>query len=259
MKALMKSQIYQIFHSKIIWITFGIILFIQWSQMNGEIDYSGSYTVGKYIVDYGFDIFIWSMIFCIVVTAFIVGGDFADKTSNYEILSGHTRKEIFFSRAILSLIVSVVGFALIVLIVFCFASVSMEFGNELKAQELLIRFLLSLLVALRVSAEFICITYLVQNQYLSIIIGVLSSLALSSFMGMLGNPSSVFLGITSFNRLSQFESWETYTMGNTEKMIYIYGQTIQISDILEISLASIMIAILALVLGYSFFKRDDIR
>ena len=104
MKDLIKAQLYQILRSKpFYYIIFGIMAF-QGLDIIGSINGDGITSISMYIVQYCGTAFTTSAIAACLVAVYIVGGDINDKTANYEILSGHTRREIFIAKAVLGVI-----------------------------------------------------------------------------------------------------------------------------------------------------------
>lgn len=255
---LMKSKWYQLTKEKLLWIAFAVTLFLQFTSMNGELSDGFSSNVCRFIVEFGQNMQLIAMLFAVVATAIITGGDFMDKTFNYEVLSGHTRAEIFFSKTILSVLVGMVGYIFILVVPVLIAGNIYEFGNELDQAELMIRVWLSAIVTLRIICASICFTYMVKIPYITMGAGFLMfeiGPLLTTFMS---DNKSCLLGITCYNRLTEFESWMTYTMGNSMNIITVYGHKMAGKDFAEIIISTILMGAIMLLVGYSYFKRDDV-
>ena len=258
MKNIMRAQLYQLVRSKAAWAAILIPLFMLITNVTGELDYAG-FTMGKFLAENAYLVYSLAMISSIVMACLISGGDFLDKTANYEILSGHSRSQFFAGRALLSVIVGVVTYTINIVIIMLVGNASAGFGNELQMQELWIRYLLSLLVVMRIVCEFICFTCILQNPLLPMGFGVALCMSSQILIEFMHAPESLALGITSLNRLSQFFSWMSYGMAEGHTMIYSYGLKMQQDDVIGIVISSLGFGIAALILGYSFYKRDDLR
>ena len=258
MKNIMRAQIYQLRRSKAFWASFLIPIILLVTNITGELDYSGA-TLGKFIAENAFLVYCLAMLSAIMMTCLITGGDFTDKTANYEIMSGHSRGQFFAGRAVLSILLGLIGYTVSLFLPMLLGAGIAGFGTELQLKELGIRYLLSLLVVARILCEFICLTYILQNPLVPMGIGVVLCMSSQILIGFLQVPDSLFLGITSLNRVSGFFSWMTYSMADGHSLIYSYGLKMQAEDVLGIMISSIGIGGLALLLGYSFYKRDDLR
>ncbi|MCM1288231.1 MAG: ABC transporter permease [Clostridium sp.] len=260
MKHIIKAQLYQIRKTKFSFLIFIAIAFMNLIMYFGELDYENyKMSAGKYIADMSVDMLSTAVIFAIVFTGYVCGGDFIDKTSNYELMSGHTRRQVYFARAIVSIIVGTIGTAILAILPIIFGSVGYGWGTELAVGEVLRRFGLAMLVVMRMICEFVFLTYVVKNPYITMAGGyMVFMLAQLISEGML-NGDSVFLGVTCFNKLGSFESWYTYSLGNTTDMIMIYDATLSAGDIASVVVSSIGIGSLFLWLGYQFFAKDDMN
>lgn len=74
---------------------------------------------------------------------------------------------------------------------------------------------------------------------------------------MLSIKNSFLLGISNLSLLGTVEVWTTY--GLDGKMNYIYDAYLGAGDIAGTILISLGVSLLALFIGYIFFKNDDIN
>ena len=245
MKNIMRAQIYQLLRSKAFWASLLIPLILLITNITGELDYNAT-TLGKFIAENAFLVYSLAMLSAIMMTCLITGGDFTDKTANYEIMSGHSRWQFFAGRAVLSILLGLIGYTVSLFLPLLIGVSIAGFGTELQ-------------VIARILCEFICLTCILQNPLIPMGIGIVLCMSSQILIGFLEVPDSFFLGITSLNRLSGFFSWMTYSMADGHSLIYSYGLKMQMEDILGIVISSIGIGGAALLLGYSFYKRDDLR
>lgn len=259
MKNIIKAQLYQIRKSSFIFIVFLAVLVMQLANMMGEWSYRGDAMYGStYVAANGFYTTLVALIFAIVFTGYVCGSDFNDKTANYELMSGHLRKQVYFGRAIISLAGGGIGVALIIAAPVVIATIACGWGNDIRMIDAIFRFLLVLLPVLRIICEFIFLTYVVKNAYVIMACGFFTYILGSALPEYLGRSESVLLGVTNLSKLCSFESWMTYTVG--EMNIYtVYEAGVSVNDVVTTLLASVIFGGLFLVIGYLNFKKDDMN
>lgn len=259
MRNLIKSQLYQMKKSTLPLTLFIALIVMAVVQYFGEINYQRqSLSAGKYLADNGAAVLFVAIIFGICFTGYICGMDFTDKTTNYELMSGHTRGQVYFARAILSIIGGTLGTLLVILVPVIFGIAAYGWGSEITVKDTVIRLILVSIVTMRIICEFVFFTYVLKTPYFTM--GLAYVIFMFGFaMQAFSNKTSVFLGITSLNRLAEFESWMTYTLDDTVNTIKVYDAALSGGDIAGIMLSSICIGALFLWLGYRFFSNDDLN
>lgn len=256
MKNLIKAQLYQLKRNKFILITLAVVMFMQIVQIIGEVFADKSSFCAFWTVNSTFMLSI-AAASAVISAVLCVGGDFHDKTSNYEILNGYTRFEIYASKNICGLAVGTIVY-LIDIVLMCSAGVLiLGFGTELSVTEVVLRLFLSVFVTIRLICVFILFTFVVKIFWLSMAVASLYLLMAAEMVEMF-DTKSYLLGVTVFARLSEFISWTTYTIGDKIEYILVYGRTIQAGESAAIILSSLGIGALALIIGFFFFKTEDI-
>lgn len=260
MKNLIKAQLYQLRKNKLVIIVFFAVLLIQFTNIIGEISYNGNeFGASTYIVDMGLEMIFMSLFFPIIFTGCVCGGDFPDKTTNYELMSGHTRKQVYFSRAVISLVGGVVGELIIIVAPIVTLSVVYGWGTEILVKEAVIRYLLMALPIVRMICEFIFLTYVVKNPYITMAGSYFVFTLGLSFVELFSDKASVFLGVTNIMKLGAYESWSTYTLDNTVDLIKVYDAALSAGDIVSTIFGSVIIGGLFLLMGYRYFREDDLN
>lgn len=260
MKNIVKAQFFQIVRDKIIKymvvITLGMqILMVMlpiWLQ-NEEPT-----TGGEFFATNGGTLFVFPLFYTILVTAQICGADFLDKTHNYELSGGHKRYEVYLGRVIAAAIVGGVGALFFTILPVGIYTALYGWGDKVAFGPILLRMLLMLLPFLRLVCEFAFLTFLVKNPYVIMGLGyVIFMITIVLTSNSVVIVSSVFLGITNLNLLSQVSQWYTYGLGND--MNYIFDASFRTGTIGGTVAASMVIGVCALYLGYVFFKNDDMN
>ena len=113
-------------------VTYYSILLAIFLTIFGMLDFD--MTGSEYLALNGESISLLPVFLILMLGVRILGWDYADKTMNYEILSGHHRREVYFARVIVAhiwCIVFCVGFMLLPIIIFTIINgcgETMDFG-----------------------------------------------------------------------------------------------------------------------------------
>lgn len=218
--------------------------------------YTGSYFFGYY----GGNFFGSVSFISILLSTRICGWDYADKTLNYEILSGHSRNEVYWSRIIVCLgwsmavCVGVMLVPFIVCIAFNGWGVSMDFGGAV------LRFLMILFPTFRLICETMFFTFITRSCFVSMALSFIyieTTSIVTSMIEVFGNyefswefPFTMFMELTYMN----------------SKMGYIDGKDVEVfitamepSLVISTILSSLGFGIGFILLGYLIFKKSDMR
>ena len=262
MKNLIKAQLYQLKKDRLVQILFvGMLLILLVTAYMNQllavtVDYAiDTVTGGGYFSNSLFGVIMVGLMFVIIAVPRICGWDFTDKTTNYELMSGHIRKEVFFSRIIVSLLAGVVGWLILFCAPLAVTSIINGWGEKLPLSEALLRVMLMLFPIIRLVCELSCFTFILKNPYITMGIGyVLLMLQVSPMFPI---KSNYLLGISNLSMLGTIDLWTTY--GLDGELNYIFEAYLGAGDIAGTILASIAASLLSLFLGYIFFKNDDIN
>ncbi|MDE5873976.1 MAG: ABC transporter permease subunit, partial [Lachnospiraceae bacterium] len=80
------------------------------------------------------------MIISLIIVTRIIGWDMNDKTINYELLSGHSRAQVFFGRVIMSLVWTIIASVIVAVIPLVIFTIINGWGHSLKVSDFAIRF-----------------------------------------------------------------------------------------------------------------------
>lgn len=266
MKPIIKAQLYQLRKDKLLYIVFALSIFLQCTTMIGEADFTNTVgatgtvllPAGDYVAGCGMAISSFALIFALFFTADVCGADFIDKTTNYELMSGHGRNAVYFGRAVLSIIGGTLGSMLICAFPVIIGMLVSGWGNSISLGDVLLRYLLSVFPIIRIICEFVFVTFLVKNAYIMMAAGIFISLYGVVIPEMFRQGTAEFLGLTSLAKLYDFSAWSTYTLVGV-KNIVIYDAALKAGEVVPIILASVIFGALFLMMGYWFFKKDDLH
>lgn len=198
-----------------------------------------------------------SQFFMYLFTAQVCGVDFTDKTMNYEIMAGHTRCEVYFGRVIPAVIIGTVGTMLLMALPIVADVVIMGgWGDKVNFTDMLLRYLLMVFPIVRVICEFIFLTFIIKNPYIVMGISYVACILLG--MNVPTTTKHCFvLGMTNINAITVIEEWQSFGLGGD--LHYIYETGLSADFVIPTIIVSVIIGGIALLLGYTFFKNDDMH
>ena len=239
-------------------VTYYSILLAVFLTIFGMLDFD--MTGSEYVALNGESISLLPVFLILMLGVRILGWDYADKTMNYEILSGHHRREVYFARVIVAHIWCIafcVGFMLLPVLVFTLINgwgVTMDFGG------MALRFALAIFPMIRIVCQYVLLVFLVKSAYIAWAVGYLLSM-FAMFIPML------------FEELMQIKF--TYQLANTNLMKlftfnqsigYVNGEDVTIchteldpSMIIGTIGVSVAVSVICIVLGYIIFKKSDVN
>ncbi len=231
-----------------------------------SVDVLGS-TGSDSLVEYGSSYFMMVMLVLIPLVGRIAGWDFNDKTINYEILTGHKRKEVFFARVIVTLEISLPA-ALLMIAPTVLVTILNGWGNSLDMGNAVLRMVLTVFPIIRMVCEIILAVFLLKNMYAAMVLTFIVNEAVSIFaMGIMDGMitvsetvktiSSYLLTSGNMTALLMFDNGRPEYIGGEDVMVY--DSTVSAGMLfgtIGVSLASIA---LCLWIAYTYFKKTDLN
>lgn len=221
-----------------------------------DFDMTGS----EYVALNGESISLLPVFLILMLGVRILGWDYADKTMNYEILSGHHRREVYFARVIVAHIWCIafcVSFMLLPVLVFTLIN---GWGETMDFGGMALRFALAIFPMIRIVCQYVLLVFIVKSAYIAWAAGYLLSM-FSMLIPML------------FEELMQIKF--TYHFANTNLMKlftfnqsigYVNGEDVTIchteldpSMIIGTIGVSVAVSVICIVLGYIIFKKSDVN
>lgn len=202
--------------------------------------------------------------FAVFIVGFIVaafcGEDFKDKVGYYEIMSGHSRREIFLGRSIPAVAVSGVAATILAFIPLIAGSAIFDLGDIVPVQDILIRQLLFVFPFMRLAAFFVFITFMVKSNYVTMILGFLIFNAHAVMSDMVTNSKSYMISLFNLNLLTDYPGWSLYNVSGNGGIIeyHAYKSAVTPELIIGTILVSIVMTAVYMLAGYAFFRKDDL-
>lgn len=204
---------------------------------------------------------LFGLLAIMVIVANVMGKDFADKTLNYEILSGHTRKEVFFGRLVVATIPGVLCSFLTIIAFPLTLTLINGWGNTMELSGVLVRFGLIFLTLFRIAFELAFLTTLTKNHCITYLISYVLSMvqvflltAQTYFEDFAVTP---LLPVANCLNLLTFQDWTTFYLDETDQILYSSAVSSEMA--LWAIIPSVVIGGVMILLSYVFFKHDDLN
>jgi len=255
---IMKAQRYQLKRDKMV---YGMILFVLAMSgiFLGELvsetpdDICGSTVVAEL----GSLFLMVSLLFLLVVVADIVGNDFVDKTIHYEVLSGHSRKQVYFGRVIPAVIYGTAGTIILSMFFPVLVTVTQGFGSLMEEEGVWLRYGLLVFVFFRLICELVFLTVITKNAHITYLIGFVFSYAQMIILALMDSENKYLMGIGNCLELLNFENWSTVFLNEQEQIFF--HSALEPEMVIGTIVISMVFGVLSLILGYVYFKHDDLN
>ena len=196
--------------------------------------------------------------FIVVNTCWICTMDFGDKTANYELMTGHTRMDIYAARVIVSVITGVCGYYLLILMPVIAGCFIWGWGSCIDVSEMIFRWFMLIFPVARIIIETAFFSFIVRKPAVVLIAGFIINefftiVPMSSEM----DYTSCILGTSNLTRLTLVDSRTTYGLSDGA-MWLTFDTMLPKSYIVSTVIAALIASALFFCLGYTFFRYDDI-
>lgn len=205
-------------------------------------------------------IYVFSNLVIGLLVGSIAGGDLKDKVANYELMAGHSRKNVFLSRSLVATLFSaavltVAGFATVL-----FATIVYGFGDAITPGGLAVRLGLMFFPYLRIAAFLTLVAFAARGKYLPMVFGMLYTY-LVMILETVGGSNDYATGYFSLRHVMDFTTWQTYNISPVKGIVeyYAYDASVSASLAVETIGISLLMTAVYLMIGYALFRRDDLN
>ena len=213
-------------------------------------------TAGEFAATYTNMLSTIAEIFAVINAVWICTMDFGDKTANYELMTGHTRLQIFSARIVMSLITGISGYLLIIIIPVIIAAILWGWGSCIYLSDMIFRWLMLIFPMARIIMEFTFLAFIIRKPAPAIILSFMINEFLTVVpMSAEMSSTSCILGTANLSKLVNIDSWTTYGL---EKIYLTFDTMLPSSYIASTIAASVIASTIFFCLGYTFFRYDDI-
>lgn len=260
MKNIIKAQLYQLKSQRFLYIAFfGVLaLSLVMTYMIGigsvppEIEPTASFMASSAIS------VIWLLVsfFTAIFTGYVCASDFGDKTMNYETMSGTLRKQSFFARVIITIPFSVLfSIALIAADVLIITALY-GWGGYIPAKVFVFRLFIAAFPIMRMSCFLVLVSYIFKNVAAPLIVQYLVYILISLISAFSAGGSPFLFAITNILYIGNFELWATFGLETSSN--YIFETYISSGDVIKTIAVSLIVSAAYIIVGYSFYHRDDL-
>lgn len=240
MSNIIKAQFRSLRKDKVVLGMAVFVLFIAGVFVFNSVSEAGEAATGSWIVlENGAFFGVTGMLFLLVLTGSVVGNDFMDKTLNYEILSGHSRKEIYLGRALTALFTGVPLTMILALVYPVWITGKYGWGEAMEWEEAVMGYGLMALLFVRVVCELVFLTMVFKNVYLVWLVGFIFGYAqmLMNIIWQEKGESAWMLAVAGCMDLFALER---------DQRCYA-------------AVVSLLGGVVFLILGYLYFRQDDLN
>lgn len=255
---IIKSQIYGIMHNIFTYIGFALTIVVIISGMINNLDMLGSETPTGSLFFATSGEFMSLGVFIIVgiVASCVSGWDFDDKTINYEILYGHSRCQVYWSRTFTAVVFGIISGMLFIITPSLIFTIINGWGYAIPLKEAVIRCLLALLPILRISAFAVFLSFLIRKSWGAGIICYFT-VYIEVFISMLKESESNYMVSENLMEILSFSNMAYGFENGEDVMIFkdtLSGQFIGITVIL-----SVVMFAGTLWAGYALFRKRNLQ
>ncbi len=195
-----------------------------------------------------------------LLTARIMGWDYNDKTLNYELLSGHSRAKVFWSRVLVSMLCCLVTVLVLFFVPMLVFGIINGWGVTADLGGVVLHYVLAIFPLFRFACECILLTVLMRNCYMVMIIGFVLyefSWLVADMQALLTNVKlTTHFASTNVTRLLEFgRQYWGYIDG---KDVVMYDTALETSLVLGTIGVSLLVGGTCLFIAYRYFKKCDL-
>lgn len=194
-----------------------------------------------------------------LLTSRIMGWDYNDKTLNYELLAGHSREKVFWSRVLVSMQWSFVTVMVVFFVPMLVFGILNGWGVTADLGGTLLRYALAFFPLFRFFSVCILLTVLMRNCYMVMIIGFIAYEFTWVFSEMQALMTDIKLTVhfasTNITRLLEFgKQYFAYIDGED---VIVRETAMETSFILGTVGISLLVGTVCLFIAYRYFKKCD--
>ena len=261
MKNLIKAQLYQIAHTRVYYLV--LITFILLAVMFGAIDYlngadaleEGQLLSASDLATRMDVVTILSVMGMALFASFICADDHYDKTANYEILSGGMRKQSFFARAFVSIVICIVFSISLECVSLITATLLTGWGDSVPVSAVVSRILLTAFPYFRLACLFVMLSYFIKRPGITFL--AVYGLIQGFSMIPSNDRTGVLFSVTTLGNIMHYDEWHVFGLECDAQ--FIYQTQLDGGFAARCIIVSLLMGIAYLAIGYSYFHKDDLE
>lgn len=266
MRGLIRSQFYSLFAEKKLILTVFVIItlvcgisamvyagdLLFTDVMYYNMKPNASMLFGRCASDFA----LYGLIFTALIAGQFAVRDFSDKTINYEIMAGHGRREIFFSRVIVSMLQGGIGGTLMLFIVPVIYTIRVGWGGSIHLSTAALKVFLVFLLYCRVSAELIFFAVILKQTKFVFAAEALIALIELVLMAEAEGSQYVF-ALSAIYAIMNFNEFDLSHLDG--KWEFFFDSAFEPMTTAAVSLGYIAVSVLFIFCAYKEFERCDLE
>ncbi len=265
MKNIIKSQLFQLRKNKyipivmiVIMVVAGLLAFlVSGTSMGISESETNLSSTDHYIGCNLYSTVYFIMVIPFLAVGLICGSDFTDKTINYELMQGHSRGQIYFGRAIIAIAASFLAAFLMLASSVITNTIFYGWGTQISVFDAVWRLLMFALPVFRLTCLAIFLTAVVKKMIVTIISGYVYMIFTSVITVVITDVDSPIFTIGCMQRLLDFKMHNSF--GLSGELHLTYDPMFTAGELAVLFASCIGVGALYLIMGYVFFKNDDLN
>lgn len=252
----MKAQNYQIRHD--MFSVIAIVIFVGISIYQAVHD---DITGSEQFAAMGEVVPLICLFICLVIGARIAAWDFNDKTINYELLSGHTRRDLYWGRFASALLWCISLCVMEMLFPLAVSTIRNGWGVQADPVNCMLRLLIAILPVVRMIAAIFLLAFILRNCYITYAVGYVLIGGMMLAVQLLTEASHLHLeyvlGYTTLGEVLVLSNSHMEFVNGAD--MNVYDSAISISSFGAAAVSSIVVSVVCLLAGYAVFKKRDME
>ena len=264
MKNIIRSQLYQLKKNRLLFIIFigvnvvSIAVGMMMSAMtDNEYELGASYFIAT--------LFSICAVFIEVIPAAVAGlvcaGDFKDKTSNYEIMSGSLRAEAYFGRIVVSVVLSVIMCAVSMALSPIIVTAVYGWGTSVTVESFVIRVLVSTLPIIKMTCFCCLLSFVIKSSAAVMAVHMGGIILVTTIINMTGGMGGLTEGLFApfdFMKVVSYSSYSTYGLNNEDLVWMLFRNELPSRLLAPLAALSLLFSAAYIIIGYHYYHKDDL-
>ena len=187
-----------------------------------------------------------------------VSGDAGDKTINYELINGHSRNKVFFSRIIVG-----IGWGVLLVLVFnviplVYLSLINGWGDETSMRDVVLRSALAFFPIIRISTFSMLVATVARSKGKGLGYGYTIIMFWSLILSILDEfgIKTNYLG-AEYDLMYLFVSEKTRNVVIGGKSVTIFDTAVSGDSMTKLIIVSLALSLVYIIVGFIYFKKTD--
>ena len=196
-----------------------------------------------------------------ITASVICAADFTDRTANNEISSGTMRKDTYFGRAVLSIIMSLLLVLIAVSLPIIVITAVYGWGDTVPIWSVAERIIASLLPMFKATCFCIMLSFIIKKPSAIILTYAFLGKGILSSLTEFGGQKITHGLYSSYDLMNilQYKSYMTYGLNDDKYVWTVYTNALDTDMVVKVALWSVLMGAAFLYAGYYYHKKDDLN